>query len=195
MWRPGSWRTAWLGETSMRLFAVRKQAIYGWPGGAPQGRPLADVQFERITRSNLLRVGEARADPPTAAFAAAVKSTADIGLFAMKGGRVVGHGWVRKIPGPRRTRPEHIRVPETSCLIRNCYVSLDCRGQGVYRALLVQLALAAASEWPERWILIDTEVSNMASRRGIVGAGFEPVGMVRALQICGRFIIQDWNKA
>lgn len=73
-------------------------------------------------------------------------------------------------------------------IIGNCWTHPDARGQGVYPFALRHVLQALPDRGIDR-VLIETDVSNTASRRGIEKAGFRQLRIYNALIVCNLMLV------
>jgi RimJ/RimL family protein N-acetyltransferase len=93
--------------------------------------------------------------------------------------RLVHYGFVM-----RRTRETAVLgEPRGTPIIGNCWTHPDTRGKGIYPFALRQVLQALRDRGIDR-VLIETDVENIASRRGIEKAGFRQLRIYNALIVC-----------
>jgi GNAT superfamily N-acetyltransferase len=95
----------------------------------------------------------------------------------------ITHGWISIDANSRPPHlPQHI-TESRPFWIHTCHVRSEYRGQGFYRDLLAELVQVACAKSSAPTVWIDTGVTNLPSRRGILGSGFEEHGVVRVLNL------------
>jgi len=104
------------------------------------------------------------------------------GVYAIADGEVVGHAWATVNRGGE-TINGYFRGERMSALIHDCNVAPKARGRGVYKGMIQSLGRAILAEGVAERVLIDTSVTNVASRSGIVGVGGRKVGWGLYLQV------------
>jgi RimJ/RimL family protein N-acetyltransferase len=82
----------------------------------------------------------------------------------------------------------HVRLRPGEAEITHCYTPKKYRGTGVYTRAIGALASVAFEQDVKRVFMI-TSVTNIASRKGIVRAGFRQVGFVWHVRLRGVFAI------
>ena len=85
----------------------------------------------------------------------------------------------------------YIKISQNEALIHYCNVSESHRGKNIYPAMLAALCQRLFSEVKVRRVLIDTEVDNKASLRGIANVGFKPLGKGTYIQFRGWLIYKN----
>lgn len=113
----------------------------------------------------------------------------DLGFYGYVEGRVVHRAWVR--PGPVRVPTWHSFAPldigENEAWIHYCETAPEARGKGIYPAVLGEVVARLRKAGTTR-CTIGTEASNLASRRGIEKAGFEPWCTLRIVVLFGGLV-------
>jgi GNAT superfamily N-acetyltransferase len=92
-------------------------------------------------------------------------------------GMIVTYGWVAYTPEPLGDSGVSFRLEPSDVYIYDCATRPEHQGRGYYKAILRGMAADLARKGVRRaWIA--TEAGNIASERGIVGAGFTKVADV-----------------
>ncbi len=101
-----------------------------------------------------------------------------IGLILHDGHEWASYGWMSTPDSaPPVQLPSGIRKLGANWIIY-CHTRKEYRGRGLYKALLASL-VERAREKGRQPVYIHTEKSNLASRRGILGAGFGEAGIIK----------------
>lgn len=95
-----------------------------------------------------------------------------VGIYAWLDSKVVGHGWAKLCNEECCRVNGYMDILHEEALIHYCSVSDEFRGNGIYSSMLIALCNMLFSKGA-RHILIDTEIDNIASCRGISKAGFK----------------------
>ncbi len=109
------------------------------------------------------------------------------GVLAWRGGEPIGHAWVVLARRRPRRVNGYFRLRRNEALVHYCYVHPQQRGQNVYPLMVNRLCAIACREGATR-ILVDTDVDNTASRRGLEKVGFAVIGSGVYLHL-GRFAL------
>lgn len=159
--------------------------VHEWPEGT---RPtVSAAHLEPITLSNAHRVCEFRPERTALTFQRFLER-GDFGLFAINENSVVGHAWM-SAPRPQSHRGQgYVPLAEGESLIFYCNVATSHRGRGIFKAMISGLAAQHLQRGDQARLLIDTEISNAPSRRGIIGAGFRPVEELDCLMLGSRLL-------
>jgi len=100
--------------------------------------------------------------------------------------KIVTYGWAAYSPEPLGNSGISFRLEPGDVYIYDCATRPDYQGRGYYKALLRGMAADLAQRGCRRaWIA--TEAGNIASERGISGAGFTKIGHVNLTnRVAGR---------
>jgi hypothetical protein len=116
------------------------------------------------------------------------------GAYAWLGSRVVGHAWAKVCHEPSCRVNGYMDLSQGEALIHFCNVREDHRGKNIYPATLGSLCKRLFSEANVSRVLIDTEVTNKASLRGITKVGFRPLGTGLYAQFRGRLVFKHFTR-
>jgi hypothetical protein len=161
----------------MRPLRLRRQTIFehaqvGSPIPAPR---LAGTRFILVDQSNVLRVQDYRSNETAQRFLQYLDD-GRVGVYALVNERVVGHGWATVAQEKSTTVNGFFRLLSGQALIHDCNVEDDARGNNIYPSLIDELRRHLELSYPKIRVLIDSEMSNTGSLKGITKAGFIPVG-------------------
>lgn len=106
-------------------------------------------------------------------------------LFGWAAGtRIVSFGWVTA--RGRAVGPFSLTEAPGRVFLFNFHTLPEYRGRGLYAALLVAMRSVLSNETASEFV-IDVDIGNAASRRGIEKAGFVPVARVSFLTLLRRW--------
>jgi hypothetical protein len=143
------------------LFRIRR----GEP--IPDIEPRDDVTLRPVTVENVDDASAYRPPEVVAAFRRQLER-GQLGVFAYRNGKTVGHGWMIINPGPNRIRANNYFVLRPrEALVHFCSVAEPHRGLGIYQALLCELYRRGFDAAPIDVIYIDTVIDNIPSRKAI----------------------------
>jgi RimJ/RimL family protein N-acetyltransferase len=115
------------------------------------------------------------------------------GLFIVRGSEWVTYGWFSR---PGRVNPPHLprwTRKFDACWIFYCHTKSTFRGRGYFAKLLRQIVEIVRREALASSIYVDTFVTNFASRRAALAAGFVPYGLFTTYQLwiplCGSLLL------
>ena len=111
-----------------------------------------------------------------------------LGVYAWLDSRVVGHAWAKVCRNTQYRANGYLDICQNEALIHYCYVDENHRGKNIYPAMLIALCENLHFSRGVARILIDTEVDNIASIRGIQKAGFTLLGTGTYVQFVGHLI-------
>jgi hypothetical protein len=106
-----------------------------------------------------------------------------LGVFLYRHDTWIAYGWMSR---PSMLGPQHLprRIRSSSVYwIFYCRTRDGFGGLGFYKLVLRLLAQRAMQECENANVYVDTEINNMAARRAILSAGFEPEGAVTAYRL------------
>lgn len=163
---------------------IRRQMIYrvDRPAQLASFEPAPDLTLAPITRETVDDVLSFRAASTARSFRRLL-DWEDVGIYARIDGVVRGHAW----SGSARRVGGYFDAHADEGFIHYCNVDAACRGRGLYPRMLVALTRQLFDDGAAR-VLIDTEVTNIASQRGLLKAGFRPVAHGVFTQLGGRLI-------
>jgi hypothetical protein len=105
------------------------------------------------------------------------------GLAFLRESRCVSFGWFSRPGGPQ---PPHLPAwlrRFKSYWIFHCHTAIEFRGQGCFTRLLIHMVRSMYERSSNPLIHVDTDVKNVASRRGVLSAGFVPRGVMITYQL------------
>jgi len=148
------------------------------------------ITISRITSDNVERVQDFRNEVHVGTFHRHLDE-GQYGVYAWLGSRVVGHAWAKVCHEPSCRVNGYMDLSHGEALIHFCNVREDHRGKNIYPAMLASLCKRLFSEANVSRVLIDTEVRNKASSRGIAKVGFQSLGTGLYVQFGGRLVF-NW---
>lgn len=151
-----------------RVIKVYRNRRYQWLDGSPV--PSGTLDMLEIGRHNAGLVSAIRNESLAEVFRRFLDEDRH-GVFAMIDGVPAGHAWITAPVAYSRVVNSYARLATRECLIHYCFVDPSHRGKGVYAAMLHELTSWALRSRASR-VLVDTDVQNTASQRGILRAGF-----------------------
>ncbi len=107
----------------------------------------------------------------------------EICLSAWVEGQFAFYGWLQ-FRQRQLARHTSLSIGRSRAFIYRCFTRADFRGRRLYPAALQFAARWLAGRGCSR-VLIDHHVANQASRRGILAAGFQPVGTYCVYSLLG----------
>lgn len=183
-----------LGTIFGRLL-VRRQVTFllDSPDEIVDVRPRGAVTLLPATEENVLKAAEFRGQGIAELFARYLEE-GQSGVYAFDGGEVVGHTWGILCLTPARAWRRmyangYFRLLRGEALIHFCSVRDDCRGRGIYPAMLVLLGRRLFERGARR-VYIDCDRGNAASIRGLRKVGFRPLESVLYIQYRDRLIFR-----
>ena len=177
-----------------QMFLIRRQQIFCLtsPGDIAAGQVKATVSITEVSPKNVARVTDFRAKPFITRFRSFLEE-GQYGVYAWLESKVVGHAWAKVCRQSHCRVNGYMDIYQGDALIHYCNVSKAQRGQNIYPLMLVALCQCLFSQARVSRILIDTEVSNSASLRGITKAGFEPLGTGTYVQFGGHLLFKRFT--
>ena len=175
------------------MFKVRRQRVFyiSNPNNVTTVDTKAAIAITEVTFDNVGRVVDFRSEGYARAFHRFLEE-GQYGVYAWLESKVVGHAWA-KICGSCHCRVNgYMDIRQNEALIHFCNVREDQRGQNIYPAMLAILCQRLFAEANVSRVLIDTELDNKASLRGIVKAGFNPLGTGLYVQFLGHLIFKHF---
>jgi|GEM_PF-1520375 RimJ/RimL family protein N-acetyltransferase len=147
----------------------------------------AEVDITEITFDNVEHVADFREKEHISAFLKFLEE-GQYGVYAWIGSQVVGHAWAKVCKKDHCRVNGYMDIYQNEAFIHYCHVSKDYRGKNIYPAMVATLCQKLFSDAMVKRVLIDTEVDNRASLRGISKVGFKPLGKGVYVQFLGRLI-------
>ncbi len=171
------------------MFKLRRQQVF-FLDTSNDINPIsvaADIKLSEITFDNVEHVKDFRSEEHVATFLRFLEE-GQYGIYAWIDSKVVGHAWAKVCKKHYCKVNGYIKISQNEALIHYCNVSESHRGKNIYPAMLAALCQRLFSEAKVRRVLIDTEVDNKASLRGIAKVGFKPLGKGTYIQFGGQLI-------
>ncbi|MGP9707035.1 GNAT family N-acetyltransferase [Brachybacterium sp. AOP24-D1-21] len=104
-------------------------------------------------------------------------------------GKAVAHGASKEGGEVESLFNGYFPLTPNSVVLHTFHVDSKYRGKGIYKAMLMGLIHRHLRERPSKALVIDTAVSNEASRRGIEAAGFVPVCRLDVVTILRKLVV------
>jgi len=157
--------------------------------------PKTHIVITDVTRNNVDQVIDFREEQIKDTFNKFLDEQ-QYGIYAYLDSQVVGHAWAKICKEDHCKVNGYLEIQFAEALIHFCKVKVEQRGQNIYPMMLAALCGRLFDRANVRRILIDTEIDNIPSQRGIIKAGFKPLGKGTYLQIYKhlvyeKFITQD----
>jgi len=163
------------------------------PGEIVDVRPRGRITLAPVNEQNVPEAEGFRGQGIAELFARYLEE-GQSGVYAFDGGEVVGHTWGILCLTPARAWRRmyangYFRLLRGEALIHFCSVREDCRGRGIYPAMLALLSRSLFERGARR-VYIDCDRANAASIRGLRKAGFRPLESVLFVQYRDRLIFR-----
>ena len=187
------WKYTMLKKINNRL-KVRRQKIY-FIDDINELRDIYlndDVRFSDITFDNVEHIKDFRSEKLITTFSEFLED-GQYGIYACMDSKVVGHAWAKVCTTQNTKVNGYINIFQNEALIHFCNVCEKHRGQNIYPAMLKILCQRLFSEAKILRVLIDTEMDNKSSLRGIRKVGFKSLGIGVYVQLLGRLIYKHDN--
>ena len=180
-----------------QMINVRRQNIFFASGldAVIPVVPKTGVNITEITCDNIECVADFRSEKYVGTFYRFLEQ-GQYGVYAWLNSKVVGHAWAKVCRDQSCRVNGYLDICRNEALIHFCNVKADQRGNNIYPAMLAVLCQRLFVEADVSRVLIDTEVKNQASLRGIAKVGFKPLGTGFYIQFRGRLIFKrfaHWN--
>ncbi|HUT35659.1 MAG TPA: GNAT family N-acetyltransferase [Planctomycetota bacterium] len=172
------------------IIRVRRQQLFELtdPADILAVQPKLDIAMVFVTEENVDRVTDFRDETVAAAFRGFLRE-GQLGVYAVAGGRVVGHAWALVCARERCRANGYLALRQGEACIHFCQVREERRGRNVYPAMLVALCGRLFQEAKVRRVIIDAALDNTASLRGIRKVGFRPTERRLYVQLAGRLLL------
>jgi RimJ/RimL family protein N-acetyltransferase len=131
------------------------------------------VDFVRVTPENVERVADFR-EPALIAWCRGRLGEGQYGIFALAGGRVVGHVWAVLCQAERCLANGYIEIASDEAALHAGRVAESQRGQRIFQAMLAEICVRLFDEMKVRRIATSCELDNPAARHGHEKVGFKP---------------------
>ncbi|MCK5345519.1 MAG: GNAT family N-acetyltransferase [Candidatus Heimdallarchaeota archaeon] len=135
----------------------------------------ADIVISDVTFENVEGVSDFRSKEHVKIFRRYL-AEGNCGVYAWIDSTVVGHAWANVCRQSHCRVNGYIDIDQGDAFLHYCNVRKDCRGQRIYRLMLVVLCQRLFLQEKVSRILIDTAINNRPSLRGIAKVGFKLVG-------------------
>lgn len=177
-----------------QTFLIRRQQIFCLisPGDIVAVQVKATVSITEVSPKNVERVTDFKSEILATTFRGFLEE-GQYGVYAWLESKVVGHAWAKVCRQSHCRVNGYMDIYQGDALIHYCNVSKAQRGQNIYPLMLVALCRCLFSQARVSRILIDTEVSNSASLRGITKVGFEPLGTGTYVQLGGHLLFKHFT--
>ena len=168
---------------------VRRQAVYELrtPAEIAPQETRISAAIELVTHENVRDAADFRPQAVAETFRRFLDE-GQVGYFARHEGRVIGHAWAELCRATRCKGCGYMPLERDDALIHYCSVSEDFRGNNVYPAMLTALSRSLFSDHGIRRVVIDTEIDNHASMRGIEKTGFKRIGTGTYVELLQRLV-------
>lgn len=131
-----------------------------------------DLEIKKVDFNNVYQATDFRQQKMVFIFENFLEK-GDIGVFAFVNGKVVGHAWaVLNADQPSKRIDGYMDINRDECFIHYCNVSEEYRGKNIYPQMLSWLCKELVLVKKMKKIIIDCDISNVASLRGIEKIGF-----------------------
>lgn len=158
------------------LLHVDKYAVFSAAPGEIQTSVGDDVQLIKLDDEALREIS--KAEPEFVDQIERVERLRYNGAYGLKRGAELLHvAWLVDAENDARTPERNVKLRTGEAEITHCYTPAKSRGKGAYGTAIAALASIAGDRNVSRLYMI-TNVSNLASRRGIEKAGFRRVGHI-----------------
>jgi len=171
------------------IFKIRRQQIFFLddPNDINTVSTMVNIKLTEVTFDNVEHVTDFRSKEHAAKFYGFLEE-GQYGIYAWIDSQVVGHAWAEVCRKCRCRVSGYMDISQNEAFIHYCNVSKSYRGKNIYPAMLAVLCQKLFSKVKIQRVLIDTEVNNKASLRGIAKVGFKPLGEGIYIQVRGRLI-------
>lgn len=172
------------------MFKIRRQQVFFFdnPNDINVITAMTDIKLTEITFDNVEHIMDFRIEKEHAATFRKFLEEGQYGIYAWIDSKVVGHAWAKVCEKRYCKVNGYIKISQNEALVHYCNVSKSYRGKNIFPVMLSAISQKLFSEMEVRRVLIDTEVDNKASLRGIAKVGFKPLGMCIYVQFIGRLI-------
>lgn len=176
------------------LFKVRQQLIFYLddlsdiiPINSKVKISISDVSFD-----NVQRITDFRKKKHEVLFRKYLEE-GQYGVYAWIDLKVVGHAWAKVCKRSHCRINRYMDISQNEALIHYCNVSEEQRGQNIYSSMLVTLCRRLFLQAKVNRALIDTEVDNNASIRGLIKVGFKLLGAGTYVQFRGKLLFNRFT--
>lgn len=184
-----------IGALARRLFARRDVVLYAralYPSEVVDGP--AGYAFAELSRADLDGCALAAQRGRMARFEWRIEQGYRCAGFRDSQGQVVSYIWIAQgREGPSSVaiwRDVRISLVADDVFFWDCRTAPEHEGRGLYRSAL-RLAADRLATSGSRRAWIETEPGNLASRRGITGAGFAPAADLTIVEFAGMRWLRD----
>lgn len=154
--------------------------------------PKKHIIIKDVTRNNVDQVIDFRGERIRNIFNEFLDEQ-QYGIYAYLDSQVVGHAWARVCEEARCRVNGYLEIQYAEALIHFCKVKADQRGQNIYPMMLAALCGRLFDQANVQRILIDAEIDNIPSQRGIAKVGFKSLGKGTYLQIYKHLVYKKFT--
>lgn len=172
-----------------KIVRVRHQVFFEAKTDATRSSAHKDLRVVLVTKENVGEVTSFRDEKMSHSFASYL-AKGEIGVYAIIDDAVVGHAWVNVSRFKTRVVNGYALCGPGDALIHHCNVDPRFRGRGIYPFMLNALVSILKASASANRILVDTNVRNHSSIRGIEKGGFDRLGQGWYLQFAGRTVFK-----
>lgn len=152
--------------------------------------PAGYVTFTKVTEDNINHVLDFREIRHLNDFKQFLRED-QLGIYAWVDSKVVGHGWAKVCKKRHCILNGYMDIFQGDSLIHYCNVSENYRSKNIYSSMLLLLCKMLFADGKTKRILIDTDINNIASCRGIRKVGFNHIGSPIYIQLNGRLLFKS----
>ena len=165
----------------------RSQQLFAWPlEKSPTESTSPGIEVRHLSEDDIHQLIAFRTSEAISSLLQVAATATMYGLFCSD--RPVAHGATSAARSRSILVNGYFPLPKGDTLLHTFHVDPKLRGKGLYRNMLSQIADRERAQATSGTIWIDTSISNVASRKGIVAAGFEEVGELEAIIICRKLV-------
>lgn len=175
---------------SNRIIRIRNQNLFEIlsPDDIKSVTPKGHVELKTVDSTNVLRAKDFRTQQTLNSFLKFLQN-GDWGIYACVEGKVVGHAWAVVNSGQSSKRIDgYMDVNQNEAFIHYCNVSEEYRGKNIFPLMISELSKQLFYKNNLRKILIDSNIKNQASMRGIEKAGFKFLRRKIFIQILNKLL-------
>lgn len=177
-----------------RVFKIRRQKVFFLTNPndinavtAKKKINLIDVTFDNVDFVKVLR-----SEAQVKVFYSFLEE-GQYGVYAKLNDKVIGYAWAKVCRKDFCRVNSYMDISKDEALIHYCNVSKYYRGNNIYPAMLVTLCHRLFYEAKVKRIIIDTEMNNHSSLRGIAKVGFKLLGMGIYFQFRRRLLFKHFK--
>jgi len=176
------------------MFKIRRQKVFYLtsPDDINVVAARKKIDLIDVMLSNVDFVKEFRDEAQVKLFRRFLKK-GQYGVYAKFNEKVIGHAWAKVCRKHRCRVNGYMDISKDEALIHCCNVNKYHRGNNIYPNMLMVLCRRLFYEAKVGCVIIDTEVNNHASLRGIAKVGFKPLGLGTYFQFRGRLLFKHFK--